>query len=179
MNLDAFKRWLTYRAEMAAKAPWEPAWWLPTSVHLQALAEGLSRHSHAVQAEIINRAVAAGRPNLRKLSPEEAAAIDRPASKPALSPESPDDFDADVRAAYVRAAAKSSPALDENSARLLAWIRRKGLTEVTRKQILQLGPACVRRAVDARAALHTLVDGGYLAINDTNRYRIAAWATAS
>jgi hypothetical protein len=55
--------------------------------------------------------------------------------------------------------------------KLLAWIKRKGLAEFTRKKVLQLGPSCVRNAEAAKAALLTLVEQGYLITEDANRYR--------
>jgi hypothetical protein len=55
--------------------------------------------------------------------------------------------------------------------KLLEWIRRKGLTDFTRKQVMQLGPNSIRDAMSAKAALRTLVEMGCLVTDDGKRYR--------
>jgi hypothetical protein len=56
--------------------------------------------------------------------------------------------------------------------KLLEWIIRKGLTEFTRKQVLQLGPNSIRNAMSANGALRTLVEIGLLVTEDGSRYRV-------
>jgi phage/plasmid primase-like uncharacterized protein len=55
--------------------------------------------------------------------------------------------------------------------KLLDWIRRKGLTEFTRKQVMQLGPSSIRDATSAKEALLTLVEMGWIVTADGTRYR--------
>ena len=57
--------------------------------------------------------------------------------------------------------------------KLLQWVQRKALTEVTRKQALQLGPGCVRSAATAAAAIDILVHFGWLLPRDRGRYQVA------
>lgn len=52
--------------------------------------------------------------------------------------------------------------LDTSTSKLLGWLQRKALTEITPKQTMQYGPSCVRRAEKARAALRALVALGHL-----------------
>jgi hypothetical protein len=60
--------------------------------------------------------------------------------------------------------------------KLLNWIKRKGLAEFTRKQVMQLGPTCVRNAEAATLALLTLVAQGWLTSTDGSRYQVTAAA---
>jgi hypothetical protein len=57
---------------------------------------------------------------------------------------------------------RQPPAL-RNAIKLLEWLRAKHKTQVTRSEIMQFGPACVRQKVDADAASATLEEHGWLA----------------
>jgi hypothetical protein len=59
-----------------------------------------------------------------------------------------------------------------NAEKILAWAARRGLTEFTRTQILQLGPHSVRKAQAASAALLMLVEADRLTTTDGRCYRI-------
>jgi putative DNA primase/helicase len=63
--------------------------------------------------------------------------------------------------------------------KLLDWIRRKGLTEFTRKQVMQLGPSSIRDATSAKAALRTLVEKGLIITEDGSGYRVTPAALLS
>jgi hypothetical protein len=69
--------------------------------------------------------------------------------------------------------------LSSDSQKLLEWVRRKGLTEFTRTQVLQLGPVSLRTATSAKAALRTLVDKGLLITEDGSGYRVTPAALLS
>jgi hypothetical protein len=56
-----------------------------------------------------------------------------------------------------------------NAIKLLEWLTAKHKTEVTRSEIMQFGPACVRQKVDADAALATLDDHGWLVRADDGK----------
>jgi Protein of unknown function (DUF3987) len=49
-----------------------------------------------------------------------------------------------------------------NAIKLLEWLKAKRKAEVTRSEIMQFGPACVRQKADADAASATLEDHGWL-----------------
>jgi hypothetical protein len=49
-----------------------------------------------------------------------------------------------------------------NAIRLLEWLKAKRKTEVTRSEIMQFGPACVRQKADADAASAVLEEHGWL-----------------
>jgi hypothetical protein len=102
----------------------------------------------------------------------EAAATEPPAaeSQPSLLRES-------LHTAATVPATASNPfrTPDSPAQRLYAWVQRKGLTEFTQRQVLQLGPASLRRADVARAALQVLVEQGLLvAAEGDGQYRVAA-----
>jgi hypothetical protein len=49
-----------------------------------------------------------------------------------------------------------------NAIKLLEWLRAKHKTQVTRSEVMQFGPACVRHKVDADATLAALEEHGWL-----------------
>jgi hypothetical protein len=67
---------------------------------------------------------------------------------------------------------RQPPAL-RNAIKLLEWLRAKHKTQVTRSEIMQFGPACVRQKVDADAASATLEEHGWLARID--EVKAAKW----
>ena len=66
-----------------------------------------------------------------------------------------------------------------NAKKLLDWLKRKSLTEVTKKMIMQRGPTVLRNAASARAALLELTQCGWLITNDESQYRVAPAAVAA
>lgn len=71
------------------------------------------------------------------------------------------------------------PGLDPRAKKLFDWVRRKGLTEFTKKQVMQLGPGSVRKAEVAKTALLTLIEHGLLTTDDSSNYRVADIALPS
>jgi phage/plasmid primase-like uncharacterized protein len=63
--------------------------------------------------------------------------------------------------------------------KLLEWMRRKGLTDFTRKQVMQLGPNSIRDAMSAKAALRSLVEMGCLVTEDGSRYHVTSTALSA
>ncbi len=61
-----------------------------------------------------------------------------------------------------------------DACKLLKWIRGKGLGEVSKKQVLQLGPASLRKAAAAGAALAALAELRWLRLEGGGRYRLAS-----
>ena len=56
---------------------------------------------------------------------------------------------------------RQPPAL-RNAIKLLEWLKAKRKTEVTRSEIMQFGPACVRQKAEADAAAAALEEHGWL-----------------
>ncbi|EQD47671.1 hypothetical protein B2A_08352, partial [mine drainage metagenome] len=48
---------------------------------------------------------------------------------------------------------------------LLAWLRTKRLRTVTARDVMRLGPNSIRHAADAKAALRTLTESGWLNVD--------------
>jgi hypothetical protein len=67
----------------------------------------------------------------------------------------------------------------EEAQLLLSWIRRKGLTELTRKQVMQFGPNSSRYAPLAKLALRGLVRSGWLSTDDDSRYVLTPAASVA
>jgi hypothetical protein len=56
--------------------------------------------------------------------------------------------------------------------KLVAWAKRRELTEFNRKMVLQLGPSSVRPVARAEAALARLIAFGWLETQDAKSYRL-------
>jgi len=57
--------------------------------------------------------------------------------------------------------------------KLMAWVKRRELTEFDRKMVLQAGPSSVRPVARAEAALAKLITFGWLETQDGKRYRLS------
>jgi phage/plasmid primase-like uncharacterized protein len=92
-------------------------------------------------------------------------------SLPSLPPDQP------LVAAQAAAAQRNGFLVpDSPEAKIVAWASRRGLTEFTRKQVLQLGPSGLRKAEIASPALQKLVELGRLHSDDGRRYRVTRGA---
>jgi hypothetical protein len=69
--------------------------------------------------------------------------------------------------------AHRQPPTLRNAIKLLEWLRAKHKTQVTRSEIMQFGPACVRQKADADAASAVLEEHGWLV--RTGDGRAAKW----
>lgn len=57
------------------------------------------------------------------------------------------------------------------AARLLEWLREKGLREIKPSKVMQYGPGAIRHGTAAKEALRTLADHGWLSTHDGKTYR--------
>ncbi|HXR18712.1 MAG TPA: YfjI family protein [Steroidobacteraceae bacterium] len=79
----------------------------------------------------------------------------------------------------VRLAGSASISIEiTNAQKLLDWIKAKGLTEITARQVMQRGPYSIRDAKSAKTALSTLVEYEWLAVKDSHRYGLTPGAQA-
>jgi hypothetical protein len=67
----------------------------------------------------------------------------------------------------------------EDAQLLLSWIRRKKLTELTRRQVMQFGPNSIRYAPIAKLALRRLVRSGWLSTEDDFRFVLTPAASVA
>jgi hypothetical protein len=76
---------------------------------------------------------------------------------------------------HIRLAGAASISVEvSNGVKLLEWIKRKKVPELTTRKVMQLGPYAIREAPIAKAALRMLHDHGWLITEDGSHYTVPA-----
>jgi hypothetical protein len=76
---------------------------------------------------------------------------------------------------HIRLAGAASISVEVgNGVKLLEWIKRKRVHDLTARKVMQLGPYAIREAPIAKAALRLLHDHGWLITEDGSHYAVPA-----